>query len=147
MVDNRTITAQICACFEALARIQAPSSSLGALISGSPGLSHSQRVAAGSHDLGVVRPLDRVALFRHCSPEDLAVLVEKYHNSPEQRDVTRRVPGKSHGFVRVGYRCTTFQSDASCAKALGLRSAHSFKRKLTRARDNVRRALQEQLAA
>ena len=146
-MDNRTITAQICACFESLARNAAPTSSLGSLMSGSPGQSHSQRVAAGCHDLGFVRSIDRVALFRHCSPEDLAVLVEKYHNNPEQRDLTRRVPGESHGYVRVGYRCATFQSNASCAKALGMRSGHAFERALTRARDNVRRALEEQLAA
>lgn len=147
MIDHRTITAQICACFERLARSGTPTSSLGHLADGTTGMPRQQQVAAGRHDSAMIVTVDRISLFRHCDARDLAVLVEKYHHAPEQREVVRSVPGRSHGRVRVGYRCATFQSDASCARTLGMRSAHSFKRALTRARGRVGRALEERAAA
>jgi hypothetical protein len=147
MIDSRTITAQICACFERLARSSAPTSSLGHLADGTTGMPRQQQVAAGRHDAAMIVTVDRLNLFRHCNERDIEILVEKYHNAPEQREVVRSVPGRSHGRVRVGYRCATFQSDTSCARALGMRSAHSFKRALTRARERVRQALAERSAA
>lgn len=147
MTDAQDVTAQICACFESLARMTQPASLLGAMIDGASGPTRLQRVAAGTHDAATVKAIDRLALFRHCDERDLAVLVEKYYRSPGQREMTGLVPGLSHGMVAVSYRRSVFQSNASCAKALGLRSAHVFERALTKARERVRQALEERHAA